>query len=67
MNGPVGSTIKVTTQDKIALLKADLEYQRVILPQMIEMQDMFAQVARAKYLSLVEAGFSKEEALTLCK
>ena len=67
MNGPEGSSVVITTEDKVSKLKAEILYQRAILPQMIEMQIIFSQITREKYLSLISVGFSKEDALFLCK
>ena len=37
------------------------------LPTHIEMQSTLAIIARAKYEALKQAGFTEEQALTLCK
>lgn len=49
-----------------ATLRAVREIQ-VVLPVVIEAQKALARVTRARYLSLVEEGFTPEQALALCK
>ena len=52
---------------KIAELTGDVEYLRITLPLMVEHTAMMAKITRAKYLALVDAGFTKNEAFALCK
>lgn len=33
----------------------------------VELAQLFAQTTRAKYLALIDQGFSEDQALTLCK
>lgn len=51
---------KMVMRQELQNLKDNLELQ-------LEFQSVFAQIARSKYLALIESGFSKEEALILCK
>ena len=40
---------------------------RTLLSKQMEMQDIFSQATRTKFESLLRAGFTKDEALFLCK
>ena len=56
---PGGSTPNVS-KDALRNLKADLEHH-------IECQRALAPVYRAKYLALLEEGFTEAQAIELCK
>ena len=44
-----------------------LENIKMLISKQQEMQDVFAKATRAKFESLLKAGFTKDEALFLCK
>lgn len=46
---------------------ADIEEMKLTLPSMIAFQSIQAQITRAKFLALIEAGFTRQEAFQLCK
>lgn len=48
-------------------LKRDLATFRENLPVHLEYAEIMAKITKAKYTSLIKEGFSKEEALELCK
>lgn len=48
-------------------LEIALEQMKVHMPLMIEYEQLKAQQLRAKYDALIEAGFTLEQALELCK
>jgi hypothetical protein len=48
-------------------LKAALETLKRDLPTFLEYQAVIAKIKRAQYDALIEAGFSPEQALELCK
>ena len=60
-------TSEEKTAAKVNALREETEYLCAVLPLMIENQAMCAKLTRAKYLSLVDAGFTKNEAFALCK
>ena len=62
-----GVSVKLPENIRALAFKADIEHQRVMLPLFIEFQVVQAQITRAKYLELVKSGFTKDEALALCK
>lgn len=52
---------------KALALAAEVEQAKVALPSMIAYQAILAQITRAKFLALIEAGFTRQEAFQLCK
>ena len=62
-----GVSHKPPENHKMMVLRADIEHQREILPLMIEFQAISATLTRAKYLGLINTGFTKDEAIALCK
>jgi hypothetical protein len=52
---------------KAKVLSDEIENMRVILPLMIEHQSIYAKITRAKFLALLDAGFTRQEAFALCK
>jgi hypothetical protein len=53
--------------ERLTAKKNDLREIQELLPSLLDAQSAFAQITRARYLELVKEGFSKEEALILCK
>ena len=51
----------------LAAMRVALLNHREMAPILIEMQLVDAKIKRAKYLALVEAGFTEPQALELCK
>jgi len=61
-------TPKVVTVDfERSEAKALLEQLKRDVPDMVASNREIAKILRAKYLALVETGFTKKEALKLCK
>lgn len=56
-----------TDAPNLAALRLHVLNYREMAPVLIEMGRVEAGVKRAKYLSLVEAGFTEAQALELCK
>lgn len=56
-----------TDAPNLAAMRLHLLNYREIAPILIEIGVVEASVKRAKYLSLVEAGFTEQQALELCK
>jgi hypothetical protein len=50
-----------------AKMEEAIENIKTLLSKQQEMQDIFAQTTHTKFESLLKAGFTKEEALFLCK
>ena len=53
---------KMLTKEENAIMEINQN-----LPLMLEYQIYVAKLCRAKYLALIAEGFTKEEALILCK
>lgn len=58
--------VDIADKQMQATLTAIREIQTA-LPVVIAGQQALAQVTRARYLSLIEQGFTPDQALTLCK
>ena len=54
-------------KDPKAKVEEALENIKMLISKQQEMQDVFAKVTRTKFESLRKAGFTKDEALFLCK
>lgn len=57
----------VTVDFERSEAKALLEQLKRDVPDMVASNREIAKILRAKYLALVETGFTKKEALKLCK
>lgn len=67
---PVEFSIKVEPGDvdsPLGLLRKGVEDLRKALPYQVELQEMLASVTKAKFDSLIQEGFSEQQALFLCK
>jgi prophage maintenance system killer protein len=54
-------------KDPKAKVEEALENIKMLISKQQEMQDVFAKATRTKFESLLKAGFTKDEALFLCK
>ncbi len=59
-------TLVELEQPPSEMQKVLAELERTI-PEMLASQRAMAKLVRAKYLALVESGFTKDEALALCE
>jgi hypothetical protein len=65
--GMEGVSHKLPGNHKAMVIKNEVANLREIQPLLIEHVKLMAEVTRAKYLALLDNGFTKEEALMLCK
>ena len=63
----IPKTGKERKRDPKAKLEEVIQNIKSLVPKQLEVQRILAQVTRSKFEALLEAGFTKDEALFLCK